>query len=328
MGANVSPQDPPEAIFEFRKGKGAPNSLPKVGPIVFNRIMYHPIDGGSEFLELVNPTSQAVSLFDPEHPANTWQVSGGISFTFPENITLQSGEAILLTGLDPTLFKDLESIPNSVRVFGPYTGNLNNAGETIELLKPDTPQGLDTSAPGLVPMLLVETVDYDDNLPWPPEADGNGPALNRINPGRFADDPSNWTTDDIPVDPETDSDSDGMPDSFELAHGFDPQSSVDADLDADGDGLDNLGEFLAGTDPLDSTSGLWISAITVSAEQVVIQALIVAGKTYRIQFTDSIANDQWTVMETIEPQGESGLFEVVDSNVSGIGIRFYRMVLD
>ncbi|HIL70740.1 MAG TPA: hypothetical protein EYG38_12930 [Verrucomicrobia bacterium] len=328
MGANVSPQDPPEAIFEFRKGKGAPNSLPKVGPIVFNRIMYHPIDGGSEFLELVNPTSQAVSLFDQEHPANTWQVSGGINFTFPENITLQSGEAILLTGLDPTLFKDLESIPNSVRVFGPYTGNLNNAGETIELLKPDTPQGLDTSAPGLVPMLLVETVDYDDNLPWPPEADGNGPALNRINPGRFADDPSNWTTDDIPVDPETDSDSDGMPDSFELAHGFDPQSSVDADLDADGDGLDNLGEFLAGTDPLDSTSGLWISAITVSAEQVVIQALIVAGKTYRIQFTDSIANDQWTVMETIEPQGESGLFEVVDSNVSGIGIRFYRMVLD
>ncbi|MBF0272030.1 MAG: M36 family metallopeptidase [Magnetococcales bacterium] len=46
-----------------------------------------------------------------------------------------------------------------------------------------------------------------------------------------------------------DNDNDGMPDSFELAHGFDPFDSRDAALDADGDGVSNLEEYRRGSDP-------------------------------------------------------------------------------
>ncbi len=46
-----------------------------------------------------------------------------------------------------------------------------------------------------------------------------------------------------------DSDSDGIPSSWETTHSFNPTNPADAALDADSDGLSNLREFLAGTQP-------------------------------------------------------------------------------
>lgn len=47
----------------------------------------------------------------------------------------------------------------------------------------------------------------------------------------------------------SDSDGDGIPDSWEAAMGLDPRNPADAARDADGDGLSNLEEFRRGTDP-------------------------------------------------------------------------------
>ncbi len=53
-----------------------------------------------------------------------------------------------------------------------------------------------------------------------------------------------------PTDPlSPDTDSDGLLDGFEVAHGFDPDVAGDGSQDPDGDGLDNLAEQGLGTDP-------------------------------------------------------------------------------
>lgn len=52
---------------------------------------------------------------------------------------------------------------------------------------------------------------------------------------------------------DDDADSDGLPDDWELFHGFDPSNPDDGEGDGDGDGLSNLAEFRLGSDPVDPT---------------------------------------------------------------------------
>jgi len=53
-----------------------------------------------------------------------------------------------------------------------------------------------------------------------------------------------WITNDI-----NDKDNDGMPDSWEEKHGFNPEDPNDANQDVDGDGFTNLEEYQHGTNP-------------------------------------------------------------------------------
>jgi hypothetical protein len=53
-----------------------------------------------------------------------------------------------------------------------------------------------------------------------------------------------WITDDL-----DDTDSDGMPDTWERQYGLDPYNPIDASRDLDDDGVSNLEEYTAGTNP-------------------------------------------------------------------------------
>jgi hypothetical protein len=66
-----------------------------------------------------------------------------------------------------------------VRIFGPWTGKLNNDEERITLKDKNG--------------ITVCTVKYGSRAPWPVAADGGGHALVLLDPNRRVDDWRNWT---------------------------------------------------------------------------------------------------------------------------------------
>ena len=184
---------------------GSINAGPLVGPIVVNEINYHPSDLGingiafnnidDEFIELHNLAGSPVPLYDPAYPANTWHLRSAVDYDFPPNVTLPAGGYLLVVGFDPVAspgtlasFRNNNFVPTNIPVFGPWTGSLDNNSARVELNQPDVPE-----TNGSVPYILVERVGYSDTTPWPAGADGFGLTLQRIVPGSYGNDPTNWT---------------------------------------------------------------------------------------------------------------------------------------
>ncbi|MHB1033246.1 MAG: lamin tail domain-containing protein [Pirellulales bacterium] len=170
---------------------GEANAYPRVGPIVIDRIMYHPLDGDDEFIELANASAADVALFDPNNPANTWQLADAVTFAFPPGVVVPAHGRVLVVPIDPAAFRTKYAIPAEVQIVGPYLGDLNNAGEHLDLDRPDTPD-LD----GFVPMIRVDHVNYEPLAPWPTTPDGAGPALARAATIDYGNDPANWVASD------------------------------------------------------------------------------------------------------------------------------------
>jgi hypothetical protein len=129
----------------------------------------------------------------------------------------------------------------------------------------------------------------------------------------------------------TDSDGDGIQDSWELAHGLDPNQPADAALDSDGDGRDNLEEFLAGTDPRDPASRfvLDVTAVSGASGSYHLRFTAQPDKGYSIQYRDDLTGETWQNLpgSRIDPQrgGNPRPVEVTDSPPAG-NRRFYRAV--
>ena len=68
--------------------------------MVINEIRYSPFSFEAEFVELKNITSQAVKLYDVDHPTNTWRLDG-LDFNFPTNVTIPANGFIVVAQNDP-----------------------------------------------------------------------------------------------------------------------------------------------------------------------------------------------------------------------------------
>lgn len=88
------------------------------------------------------------------------------------------------------------------------------------------------------------------------------------------------------LDPNGDSDGDGIPNGYEQNHGLNPFNAADAGADNDGDGFTNFQEFQAGTDPNDAgSSPLRITSILQQHNDILITWSTFAGTTNALQAT-------------------------------------------
>jgi hypothetical protein len=144
-------------------------------------LMYNPPAGSEwEYVEVQNVSSNV-----------TVQLAGatftdGIDFVFPANASLVPGEYALIVKADPTNnfapFRQFYGIDESIRIFGPFGGSLDNSGERLTLK---------TASAGAVIFSFV----YDDVDSWPTGADGSGYSLvlrEALPANANLDDASSW----------------------------------------------------------------------------------------------------------------------------------------
>lgn len=130
----------------------------------------------------------------------------------------------------------------------------------------------------------------------------------------------------IVSNPPPDTDGDQLPDAWESANGLNPNDNTDAAKDADGDASSNLQEFIAGTDPQSRTSVLSAEPATLGNGTVRLSIAVVAGKTYRVEMSDSLLGNAWSTLATLPAQAATGTITVDDPNAAGSARKFYRVV--
>ncbi len=146
-------------------------------PLVISKIHYHPLDWWNidgdlfEFIEITNNGDEEVDL------TGVYFRELGISYQFPAGTHLAGRQSIVLCS-DSLMFTEYYN----TTPFGQYTRKLSNKSENLVL----------ADAWGNI----IDQVHYSDSLPWPMEADGEGPYLELKDLNFDNSLPENWTTGD------------------------------------------------------------------------------------------------------------------------------------
>lgn len=153
------------AIFEADTGSSS--------SLVINEINYNsaPDFDTEDWVELYNNTGSALDISDW-----VFKDSDDIhNFSFTPQTILSPNEYLVLCR-DTSAF--LSFFPNVTNYIGNFDFNISNGGELVRIFDS---QGL-----------LIDSLTYDDTLPWPPEPDGSGPTLSLKNPDLDNSIAQNW----------------------------------------------------------------------------------------------------------------------------------------
>ena len=144
------------------------------GSVVVNEINYHSNDDfdSGDWIELYNPGQLYLDM-----SGWTFKDDNDNTYTFPEETILDSGQYLIVSN-DLELFAS--QYPNVVSVIGPFDFGLSGGGDEVRIFDNNN--------------ALIDSINYDDDDPWPIEADGDGATLELINPILDNSLPASWTS--------------------------------------------------------------------------------------------------------------------------------------
>ncbi len=122
------------------------------------------------------------------------------------------------------------------------------------------------------------------------------------------------------LDPEADTDGDGLPDSWEDENFGNLTATATAD--SDGDGTTNMMEYLAGTNPR-SAASVFRPTSHVADGNLVLTVPTVSGRSYRVWGTANLQGS-WTQHDTLSGNGSSVAWEYLMSQ-SATGRYFLKI---
>lgn len=167
----------------------------RFGPVIISEVMYHPLNGNEdlEFIELYNTTDAPIDM-------SNWKLEGAVRFTFAPGTIIEAHGALVVIRYNPLIqangtkiaaFRSAYGLGLGVtaKLVGGYTGQLDNAGDNIQLLRPDVPP---PTEPTFTPYVPVDEVEYAPVSPWP-AVNGTGKSMSRLDESSFTNDPASWS---------------------------------------------------------------------------------------------------------------------------------------
>ena len=128
------------------------------GSLVINEINYNSSEDheSSDWIEIFNPGDMDIDVSGYKLKDD----NNDHSYNFPDETIIPSGEYLVISN-DLEAFSELYS--SQIPIVGPFDFGFGGGGDEVRIFDQDG--------------VLVDSVSYDDESPWPLEPDGGGPTL-------------------------------------------------------------------------------------------------------------------------------------------------------
>ncbi len=141
--------------------------------VIINEINYNSNSNFNpeDWIELYNPSYESIDV-------SGWHLKDDNDthdFTFPQGSAINA-YGYLVVCRDQALFRSL--FPEVKNYIGNLDFGLSSNGDQVRVFNSS--------------LLLIDSVQFDDTIPWPTEPDGNGPTLELIDPELENTLPENW----------------------------------------------------------------------------------------------------------------------------------------
>ena len=133
------------------------------GSLVINEINYNSSDDheSGDWIEIHNPGEMDLDISGYTLKDD----NNDHAYNFPDETILMS-DGYLIISNDLSAFSEYYS--NDILIIGPFDFGLGGGGDDVRIFDQDD--------------VLIDSVSYDDDLPWPSDPDGGGPTLELKNP--------------------------------------------------------------------------------------------------------------------------------------------------